>query len=293
MKSTAKFIAAVICLGAPMARGQSVGQVECARGDGYVYLYSDMTTLDVRTTLQCGEQVQITGRFDKYFGVRSQKGDVGYLPLSSLLLVKDKTGPNAPQPPSAKPARPRIAYDPTERPEAAPKPHTDPSELILPNGKPIHLKLSKTISSATAHVGELVELEVLEEVTVDDLTVIPKGAAATGMVKEAEPKKRMGHGGKLGFLVYSVRLSDNEKAPTRSYQESSGANTSAGAVLPLASGKDVVFTQGMEFTAFIDGDMHLKREAFQATKDDGNAAPTSAAPVNRLGTEILQKQFGE
>jgi hypothetical protein len=278
MKSTAKFIAAVICLfWAPMARGQSVGQVECARGDGYVYLYSDMTTLDVRTTLQCGEQVQITGRFDKYFGVRSQKGDVGYLPLSSLLLVKDKTGPNAPQPPSAKPARPRIAYDPTEHPEAAPKPHPDPSELILPNGKPIHLKLSKTISSATAHVGELVELEVLEEVIVDDLTVIPKGAAATGMVKEAEPKKRMGHGGKLGFLVYSVRLSDNEKAPTRSYQESTGANTSAGAVLPLASGKDVVFTQGMEFTAFIDGDMHLKREAFQATKDDGNAAPTSAA----------------
>jgi hypothetical protein len=278
MKSIAKFIAAVICLfWAPMARGQSVGQVECARGDGYVYLYSDMTTLDVRTTLQCGEQVQITGRFDKYFGVRSQKGDVGYLPLSSLLLVKDKTGPNAPQPPSAKPPRPRIAYDPTEHPEAAPKPHPDPSELILANGTPIHLKLSKTISSATAHVGELVELEVLEEVIVDDLTVIPRGATATGMVKEAEPKKRMGHGGKLGFLVYSVRLSDNEKAPTRSYQESNGTNTSAGAVLPLASGKDVVFTQGMEFTAFVDGDTHLKREAFQTTKDDGNAAPASAA----------------
>jgi hypothetical protein len=260
-----------------MTRAQSVGQVECARGDGYVYLYSDMTTLEVRTTLQCGEQVQITGRYDKYFGVRTQKGEVGYLPLSSLLLVKDKTGPNAPQPLSAKHARPRIAYDPTEHKEVAPKPLPDPSELILPNGTPIHLKLNKTISSATAHVGELVELEVVEEVTVDDLTVIPRGAAATGMVKEAEPKKRMGHGGKLGFLVYSVRLRDNEKAPTRSYQESNGRSTSAGAVLPLASGKDVVFTEGMEFTAYVDGDMHLKREAFQATKDNANAAPTSAA----------------
>jgi hypothetical protein len=278
MKSTAKYIIAAICLFWPsMVRAQSVGQVECARGDGYVYLYSSMTTLEVRSTLQCGEQVEITGRFDKYFGVRSQKGDVGFLPLSSLLLVKDKTGLNPPQPPSAKAARPRIAYDPTEHPEATPKTRPDPSDLILPNGTPIHLKLSKTISSATAHVGELVELEVLEEITVDDLTVIPRGAAATGMVKEAEPKKRMGHGGKLGFLVYSVRLSDNEKAPTRSYQESNGANTSAGAVLPLASGKDVVFTQGMEFTAYVDGDMHLKREAFRATKDNATGAPTSAA----------------
>jgi len=260
-----------------MAKAQSVGQVECPRGDGYVYLYSSMTTLEVRTTLQCGEQVQITGRYDAYFVVRTIKGDTGFVPLSSLLLVKDKAGPSAPQPPAAKPARPRMAYDPADHAEAPPKPRPDPSELILPSGTVIHLKLNKTISSATAHVGDLVELEVLEEVTVDDLTVIPRGAIATGMVKEAEPKKRMGHGGKLGFLVYSVRLSDNEKAPTRSYQESNGENTSAGAVLPLASGKDVVFTQGMEFTAYIDGDMHLKRDAFRPTKDSASSAATSAA----------------
>jgi hypothetical protein len=33
----------------------------------------------------------------------------------------------------------------------------------------------------------------------------------------------------------------------------------------------------MECTAYIDGDVHLKREAFQATKDNANQAPTSAA----------------
>ena len=260
-----------------MARAQSVGQVECPRGDGYVYLYSSITTLEVRSTLQCGEQVQITVRYDTYYGVRTNKGETGFVPSSSLLLVKDKQGPNAPQPPAARPARPRIAYDPTANPEAAPKTSPDPSELILPNGTPIRLKLSKMISSASAHGGELVDLEVLEEVTVEGLTVIRKGAAATGMVKEAEPKKRFGHGGKLGFLVYSVRLSNDEKAAVRSYQESNGANPSGGSVLPLASGKDVVFTQGMEFTAYVDGNVHLKREAFQATKDNATAAPTSAA----------------
>lgn len=278
MKSAATYIAAVVFFAWPvMAKAQSVGQVECPRGDGYVYLYSSMTTLEVRTTLQCGEQVKIIVRYDAYFEVRTIKGDTGFVPSSSLLLVKDKAGPSVPQPAAAKPARPRMAYDPADHPEAAPKPRPDPSELLLPNGTAIHLKLNKTISSATAHVGDLVELEVLEDVTVDDLTVIPRGAPATGMIKEAEPKKRMGHGGKLGFLVYSVRLSDSEKAPTRSYMESNGENTSAGAVLPLASGKDVVFTQGMEFTAYIDGDMHLKRGAFQGTKENTGSAATSAA----------------
>src|SRR5438876_11428569 len=35
-----------------IAQAQSVGQVECPRTGDYVYLYSSMTTLDVRTTLQ-------------------------------------------------------------------------------------------------------------------------------------------------------------------------------------------------------------------------------------------------
>jgi hypothetical protein len=278
MKSAVKYLGAAIFLFWPaMAKAQGVGQVECPRGDGYVYLYSSMTTLEVRSTLPCGEQVQIIVRYDTYFEVRTIRGDTGFVPLNSILLVKAKTGPAVPQPPAERPARPRIAYDPMDHTEATPKPRPDPSELILPNATPIHLKLSKTISSATAHVGDLVELEVIEDIAVDDLTVISRGAMATGMVKEAEPKKRLGHSGKLGFLIYSVRLSDNEKAATRSYQESNGENGSAGAILPLASGKDVVFTQGMEFTAYIDGDIHLKRAAFQASKDNTNQTPTSAA----------------
>jgi len=279
MKSTLKYyFAAILFLtSSSMAKAQSAGVVECARGDGYAYLYSSMTTMDVRTTLQCGEQVQITGRYDTFFGVRTQKGDVGYLPIASLLLLKDGTGPAAPPAPVAKPARPRTAYDPEDVPDTAPKTRTDSAELLLANGTPIHLKLSKSLSSATAKVGDIVELEVTEDVAVDDVTVIPRGAIASAMVKEAEPKKRMGHGGKLGFLVYSVRLGDDEKAPARSFQEGSGANNSAGSVLPLASGKDVVFPQGMEFTAYIDGDVHLKRVAFQAPKENAKPAATSAA----------------
>jgi hypothetical protein len=280
MLSSAKYIAAFFCLLLPgIARAQSVGQVECPRGDGYVYLYSSMTTLDVRTTLQCGEQVQITGRYDRYFGVRSAKGEIGYIPVESLLLLKDRPGTKPPEPKTIEPARERIMYDaPIKHAEATPAATPSPSEITLRNGTQIHLKLGKTISSATAHVGDIVDLTVMEEVMVDGISVIPAGSSAIGIVSEAEPKKRMGHGGKLAFSVNFVRLKDDEKAAVRSFQETTGSNNSAGAILPLSSGKEVVFTQGMEFTAYVDGDMPLKRGDFQAERNRSSPAP---APPDR------------
>ena len=278
MRLRAKYAAAFLCLVFPaFAQAQSIGQVECPRGDGYVYLYSSMTTLDVRTTLQCGEQVQITGRYDLYLGVRTAKGEIGYVPVESLVLLKDKPGAKVQPKIAVQPTRERTPYDAPATPaEAAPPAPSSATEFTLRNATPIHLKLAKTISSATAHVGDVVDMQVAEEIIVNGVVVIPRGAAATAVVTEAEPKKRLGHGGKLGFNINSVRLSDDEKAAVRSYQESTGSNSSTGAILPLASGKDVVFTEGTDFTAYVDGDMKLKKAAFQGEKHSSSAAPAPA-----------------
>jgi hypothetical protein len=282
MISSAKYMAAFLFLVLPgIAQAQSAGIVECPRSGDYVYLYSSMITLDVRITLQCGEQVQITGRYDRYFGVRTAKGEIGYVPVESLLLLKDKPGTKAPQPKTVQPTRERTPYDaPSASVEVAPSTLPSPSDFILRNGTPIHLKLGKTLSSATAHVGDVVDLKVVEGVSVGGLLVIPEGAAAIGLVTDAEPKKRLGHGGKLAFSINFVRLKDDEKAAVRSFQESSGSNSSAGAILPLATGKEVLFTQGTEFTAYVDGDMPLKKEAFQAAKGTPSTAP--APPAQNL-----------
>lgn len=161
-------------------------------------------------------------------------------------------------------------------PNAAPlvSPHT------LMDGTPVKLRLSQTISSADARVGQEVPFEVIEEVKVDDLVILPKGATAIGTVTEANPKKSMGRAGKLNVSITYARLSDQEKVALRAVKESKGGGhvgAMTGAIVatslvffpaaPLflfVHGKDITIPQGTEITAFVEGDMHLDMAHFGA-----------------------------
>jgi len=285
MRLSAKYLLGTLFLFFPvLASAQHLGQVTCARRGDYTYLYSSITTMEVLRTLQCGEQVEVTGRYQGFFSVRTANGETGYIGEGSLVLLKDKLGAKAPLPAAPPTARPRTAYD---QPAPAP-PRANPIpagfDLALPNDTPIHLKVSKTVSSETAHVGDVVDFLVAEDVVVDGLCVIASGASAEGVVTEAEPRRRMGKGGKLGLNVKSVRLADNEEARARSFEASAGTNSAAGSILPLAHGKDVAFAPGTEITAYIDGNVYLKRASFQPAKNTGNPAqviPSPAQPHER------------
>ena len=255
-------------------KAQEIGQVECARSDDYVYLYSSMVSLDIRGTLQCGQQVEITGRYDSYFGVRTAKGETGYVPQNSLLLLKSAPGSKPVLAPSNAPVREKIHYDQPGATANPPSSAPDPSKIVvLLDSTPVHMKIGRELSSATAQVGDEVNLEVSEDVVIDGLLIIPKGANATGVVNEAEPKKALGRGGKLSILVRSVRLANNDQAVLRSGGEAKGASSSAGVVIPVMRGKDVIFPKGMEITAYVYGDNRLKRELFRLASDVPDSPP--------------------
>jgi hypothetical protein len=269
-------LALLFCLLAPaLSKPQDLGQVECARPGDYVYLYSSMITLDVRATLQCGQQVEITGRYDNYFGVRTAKGETGYVPLNSLLQLKTTPGAKPALPPTKEPTREKTFYD---QPTKSAEPRSSASDLaktlILLDSTPVRMKLGKAISSADAKVGDEVSLEVSEDVIIDGFLVIPIGANAMGVVNEAEPKKALGRGGKLGVLVRSVRLANNDQAVLRSGDEGKGSSSTAGVVIPVMHGKDITFPKGMEITAYVNGDTRLKRENFHAAPEIPDAPPS-------------------
>ncbi len=245
----------------PLASAQNTGRIECARSDDYVFLYSSMTTLQVRSNLQCGEIVYITLRYEFYYGVRTAKGDTGFVPEASLVVIKDQAGTGLPAP-TADGSRERLHYD---RPREVANAARAPAGFGLAKNTPVRVKLVKSLSSATAHVGDAVELEVLDDVVVQGVVVLPKGSKENGVIAEAEPKKRFGHGGKLAFSVTSLRLANGEQAPLRTYEEASGGAGTSSAVL---ASKEASMQQNAEFTLLVDADVRLKRETFEDRADD-------------------------
>ena len=99
-------------------------------------------------------------------------------------------------------------------------------KTTLEDGTPVKLRISQTVSSADAHLNDRVEFEVLEDIKVADTLIVPKGGIAWGTVTEAQPKRRMGRGGKLEIVMDSVRLTDGEKAALRATKEVKAEGTS-------------------------------------------------------------------
>jgi hypothetical protein len=158
----------------------------------------------------------------------------------------------------------------------------------LEDGTPVKLRTARTISSADAHQGDTLDFEVLEDVSVNGSLIIPKGGIAWGTVTEAEPKRRMGRGGKLNVNIDSVRLTDGEKAPLRAVKDvkggghqgaMTGAMVATGIVFfPAAPlflfmhGKDITIPKGTEITAYVSGDTHLDQAKFPI---GGNGSPSA------------------
>jgi hypothetical protein len=259
-----------LCLLLPLVcQAQKLAQIDCPRQGGDAYLYSSTATMEIGATLKCGQQVHVLGRFDNFYHVRTDSGEDGFVPVDSISFVKAAPG-----------AKTSGSRSKGKQPSASLKTETRApaaiQEVVLLRQTPVHLKFVHTISSASAHVGEEVNFEVAEEVAIGGFVLIPKGAPATGTVTEAEPKRRMGHGGKLSVSVTSVRLADNEKAALRSVQEEKGASQKVGMVIPLMRGKDITFAEGTEITAYVDADMRLKTSKFHAAH-----APSTAAAASR------------
>ena len=168
----------------------------------------------------------------------------------------------------------------------------------LMDGTAVSLRLAETISSADAHTGQQVPFEVTQDVVVQGVTVLPKGSPALATVTDAEPKKRMGRGGKLDVNIDSARLADGSKIQLRATKNTkggghtgamTGAMVATGIVFfPAAPlflfmhGKDITIPKGTEVTAFVQGDTKLDMARLQ--NPAGAAAPATASTAAATAT---------
>ncbi len=178
-------------------------------------------------------------------------------------------------------------------PSIPPKAPTQP--FRLEDGTPVRLSLTQALSSAEAQVDDLVEFEVLEEVTVNDLVVIPKGSTAWGKVTEAHSKRRGGRGGNIQVEIRSVRLTDGERAKLRAApaaQEKRRRGRIAVGVLAtgierlpaaplflLMHGKEATVPKGRQFMAYVSGDMNLDPARFESSRTPSSAPGNALQPA--------------
>ncbi len=200
-----------------------------------------------------------------------------------------------------------------ENKDKQPPQKTEPASLKQPlafgleDGTPIKLRLTRNLSSADATTGDRVDFEVLEDIKVKDVIVVPRGGLALATVTEAQHKRRMARGGKLDVNIDDVRLTDGEKAPLRAVKEvKGGGHTGAmtGAMIGTAivffpaaplflfmHGKDITIPKGTEVTAYINGDIPLDPVRFQpkevkaAAADPTMAQPSAAPAISANGVD--------
>ncbi len=165
--------------------------------------------------------------------------------------------------------------------------------FTLEDGTPIKLVLSQNLSSATAHTGDLVAFETVEDVKVQNVVVIPRGSNAWATITDAQHKRRLGRAGHLDLNIDKVRLADGEKVLLRAVAGGSGGGhqgamigamvatsiftLGGSALFLLMHGKDMKIPEGTQVTAFIQGDVTLDPAKF--TPDAVAPKPASPAPA--------------
>jgi hypothetical protein len=162
----------------------------------------------------------------------------------------------------------------------------------LEDGAPIKLRISQTVSSADAHVNDRVEFEVLEEVRISSVLIIPKGGIALGTVTEAQPKRRMARGGKLEVVMDSVRLADGQKAALRATKGGNGGGHTGAMTVGIVAtalvcivcaplfllmhGKDITIPKGTEVPTFVDGNVPLDLAKFEHAASPSQQVQTNS-----------------
>jgi hypothetical protein len=212
--------------------------------------------------------------------------------LASTLIVLFGSGNFASAAPPVAAAIPAVAVATAAK---APLPNT------LQDGTAVKMRLTENLTSATAKMGQHVSFEVLEEVDLEGVPVIAKGAQALATVTTAETKKSMGRGGKLDVNIDSVRMIDGENAALSATQNAKGGGHTgamtagmvgtaivffpAAPLLLFIHGKDITIPKGTEVTAFVAGDMKLDMAKFAPVPAPGTVVAPVVAAASGLTIE--------
>ena len=164
-------------------------------------------------------------------------------------------------------------------------------ELMLNSGTPITLAVSENVDSSSHKAGDLFKLTVLNDVTVGQTVVIPKGTPATGEITWRTGKGAFGKSGKLEFALKSIDLNGKQIPIIGTFRQEGQGNTIATGVGIIAiglfagfiTGKRAVLPVGRELMSQLSQGIPFTADGTLSQSFDSAAAMAEAEAKTPLG----------
>jgi hypothetical protein len=140
--------------------------------------------------------------------------------------------------------------------------------IYIPSKTPVEVELVKTVSSKTHRKGDIIDIRVTENLIINGVIIIPKGALGEAVVTLGRKAGGFGRRGKLIVTPQFVRAANGMKIPLiQDDFQSLGKGDGGGAVAVAATvtiiggifmkGTNTTFEAGTDFTVSVDGDIDL------------------------------------
>jgi hypothetical protein len=114
-------------------------------------------------------------------------------------------------------------------------------EVSIPKGTQITARLASQLDSGQVHAGDLVTMDVLEDLQIDNMVAIPKGSIIMGHVVDAKGARLMGRGGKLDISFETVTAGDGTKIPISGEDAAKGKGGYGGGSFVAVGAAGIIF----------------------------------------------------
>ncbi len=124
--------------------------------------------------------------------------------------------------------------------------------ITIPDGTPLEVEATYTVSSAEVEEGSAVSFTVVHPVVINGTTVIARGARATARVTKAKKGGSWGRAGTLAWMMQDVIAVDGTKVPLE-FSKSTRGDSKGGTVATGIIVTGVLFWPAAPFWGFKKG----------------------------------------
>lgn len=124
--------------------------------------------------------------------------------------------------------------------------------ITIPDGTPLEIEATYTVSSAEVEEGSAVSFNVVHPVNINGVTVIERGARATARVTKAKKGGSWGRAGTLAWMMQDVIAVDGSKVPLE-FSKSTRGDSKGGTVATGVIVTGVLFWPAAPFWGFKKG----------------------------------------